>query len=391
MGSPVDMNLDRAQVPKKVLIHIRSLQIGGSERQVVSLAKAMAALGNEIHVATIANGGPLESELSGMPHVRIHSLGGAGLTGKLRYLCRLHSLIRKYRFDAVYGFLPSPNLALLVARTVRHRPLIAWGVRSSNLDLNQYRGRVKWAMRLEKLLSRYSDRIITNSQAALAEYDQKGYPHSKLIHIPNAIETDRFKPDQVVRGSVRDELNISEGTPLIGLFARLHPMKDHATFLRAAMILVETNPQVRFICAGGTSDEYSNYEKRTKASATTMGLDENVLWLGPRNDPERLMAACDITTLTSENGEGFPNSVAESMACGVPCVVTDVGDAATIVSEHSAVVPRGDFKGLAQAWNIAIDQDQATKDQIAVAMRRSIVDRYSTHAIALKTLVALRR
>jgi glycosyltransferase involved in cell wall biosynthesis len=375
----------------KILLHIRSLRIGGSERQVVSLAKSIVGLGTEVHVATIAGGGPLERDLNEVPNVTVHTLGGTGRAGRLKYLFRLRSLIKSGRFDAVYGFLPTPNLALLVAQTVRHRPLIAWGVRSSGLDLSQYGSRVKWTMRLEKWLSGLSDRIITNSQAALEEYRLKGYPHSKLTHIPNAIDIERFSPDQGANTSVRKELGIPGEAPLIGLFARLHPMKDHLTFLRAAKLLTENSPDVRFICAGGTSSEYSTYERQIKNNATELGLDNNVLWLGPRTDPERLMAACDITTLTSDSGEGFPNSVAESMACGTPCVVTDVGDAAAIVSAHGVTVPRTRPGELAEAWKAALDQDPATKDRTSVEGRESIVDRYSSAAIARAILDVLSR
>ena len=385
------MKTDGEQAPMKILLHVRSLHIGGSERQVVALAKSMTALGNEVHVVTIISGGPLERDLTDIPNVQLHSLGGSGLKGRLRYPFRLRSLIRSNRFDAVYGFLPTPNLGLLVARTVRRRPVIAWGVRSSGLDLSQYSGRVKWAIWLEKWLSRFADHIITNSQSALDEYTQDGYPRSELVHVPNAIDVDRFRSDPDARKSARDELGISDDTPLIGLFARLHPMKDHPTFLRAARILADNTPGVRFICAGGTSREYSGYERRTRASATEMGLDQHVLWLGPRTDPAKLMTACDITTLTSDSGEGFPNSVAESMACGVPCVVTDIGDAAAIVSDPAAVVSPANPEELAEAWQSALAQGPAGKARTAKEARQSIIDRYSPTQITRRTLDVLAR
>ncbi|MCH8115282.1 MAG: glycosyltransferase [Chloroflexi bacterium] len=244
-------------------------------------------------------------------------------------------------------------------------------------------------MRLEKWLSGLSDRIITNSQAALNEYQQKGYPRSKLAHIPNAIDIDRFRPDPDSRISVRNELGISENAPLIGLFARLHPMKDHPTFLRAARIIVEQSSGVSFICAGGTSNEYSAYERQIRTKATEMGLDDHITWPGARTDPERLMAACDITTLTSDSGEGFPNSVAESMACGTPCVVTDVGDAASIVSVHGAAVPRTNPEELAEAWKMVLDKDPYASDRASAEGRQSIIDRYSSAAIARATLDVL--
>jgi glycosyltransferase involved in cell wall biosynthesis len=186
------MTTSREHTPKKILLLIRSLNIGGAERQVESLAKSLSELGIDIHVAVKVAGGPLEADLLSIPNVKFHVLGSPGLIGKISYFFKLRKLIKSNGFDATYGFMPVPNLALLVARTIRHRPLIAWGIRSSDVDQSQYDFRVKLTMRLEKLLSRFADRIITNSQAALDEYRGNGYPADKLSHVSNAINVDRF-------------------------------------------------------------------------------------------------------------------------------------------------------------------------------------------------------
>ena len=155
------------------------------------------------------------------------------------------------------------------------------------------------------------------------------------------------------------------------------------------VILTENFPDVRFICAGGTSSEYLTYERQVKNVATELGLDNHVLWLGPRTDPERLMAACDITTLTSDSGEGFPNSVAESMACGTPCVVTDVGDAALIVTNPDAVVRPASPVVLVNAWKSMLGRLEEDAANIASTSRNSIVERYSPDRIARKTLAEI--
>ncbi len=372
--------------PKKILLLIRSLHIGGAERQVVSLAKTISTLGTEVHVAVKVSGGPLEADLENVPNVTMRHLGNPGLIGRFSYFVRLRRLIKSNKFDAVYGFMPVPNLALLVARTIRNRPLIAWGVRSSDVDPSQYGGRVKWTMRLEKWLSRFADRVITNSQAALEEYRLNDYPCAKLSHIPNAIDVERFKLFAEARHNLNTETGIPTDVPLIGIFARIHPMKDHTTFLRAAKILLKNTPASRFICAGEVSIGYSDYSEQIRSTATELGLDDKVVWLGPRNDPERLMSACDLTALTSDSGEGFPNSVAESLACGTPCVVTDVGDGPVIVDNPVAIVARGDHEALACAWKSMLSRLETEKSSIAQTVRMSIIDRYSPKQIARETL-----
>ena len=244
-------------------------------------------------------------------------------------------------------------------------------------------------MLLEKLLSRFADKIITNSQAALQEYREVGYPYSKLHHVPNAIDIERFKPHPEARNSIRSQLGVPDDAPLVGLFARIHPMKDHMTFLHAIKILIDAKPDVRFICAGGAHDEHSTLETSLKSCASNLGLDNHILWLGARKDPEKLMGACDITTLTSDNGEGFPNAVAESMACGVPCVVTDIGDASNIVADFAEVVPPNNPQALAIAWKSALDKGQIERSHRSIQIRQSIVDRFSSSAIAKRNLDVL--
>ena len=375
--------------PRKILFLIRSLNIGGAERQVVSLARSISTLGTEVHVAVKAGGGPLEHDLAEIPGARLHHIIGSGPVGLFRHLLRLRHLIAVEKYDAVYGFMPVPNLSLLVARTFRSRPLIAWGIRSSHVDPSQYGGRVKWTMKVEKWLSKFADRIITNSQAALEEYRLKGYPCAKLSHVPNAINTDRFQPEASARKILSVELGIPIDVPLIGMFARIHPMKDHMTFLGAVEQFLKISPGAHFICAGEDPIGYSHYANRIRQNAVELGVEKNISWLGPRTDPEILMAACDITTLTSNSGEGFPNSVAESLACGTPCVVTDVGDGAAIVGDSSKVVPRGDQNAMSMAWAAALSDVQANEATVSRAARQSIVDRYSPEQIALTTLTLL--
>ena len=384
------MVTDQSKPTQTILLLIRSLNIGGAERQVISLAKSLTALGVHVHIAVKVVGGPLETDLASIQNVQLHVLGNPGLIGKISYFFKLRKLIRSSKFDVTYGFMPVPNLALLVARTIRHRPLIAWGIRSSDVDHTHYDFRVKLTMRLEKMLSRFADRIITNSQAALDEYRENGYPAGKLSHVPNAIDVNRFRPDPNAKTSVAEELSIDPTAPTIGIFARIHPMKDHETFLDAAFLLLEEMPKARFICAGEVSQGFAEHNNKVRAKAKALNLENAIHWLGPRTDPERLMAACDLTTLTSNSGEGFPNSVAESLACGTPCIPTDVGDGSLIVEGFVQPIKKFDSTALASEWRsqlIALDQ----ADDLGEKLRRSVIDRYSPENIAKATLKLLTR
>ncbi len=369
----------------KILLAVRSLNIGGTERQVVELAKALTVENCEVHVAIIVPGGELEADLQAGGHIPVHALGGSGISRMIQ----LRKLVKRQRYNAIYGFLPNMNLLLLATKMMRNRPLIAWGVRSSNLDLSEYPRSVRMAYRLEKMMSSFADVIITNSRSAEIEYKARGYKTPKIISIPNAIDTERFAPTPAARDSVANELGIPADTKIIGIFGRVHPTKDHRTFLAAAKTLLENRPDTHFLIVGGITPTPNHYGSALKAIMDSAPLAANVHWLGQRLDPQKLMAACDLTTLTS-TAEGFPNAIAESLACGTPVVSTNVGDAAEIIGDAGKIVPIKDSAALATAWQEMLELDASQLEALGDQARSSIINRYSTTEAAIQTLKVLR-
>src|SRR6202043_3606803 len=126
------------------------------------------------------------------------------------------------------------------------------------------------------------------------------------------------------------ECGIPSTSPIVGLVGRYNAMKDHSTFVRAAAVLNKLHPDVHYVLAG-TRVEWDNAE--LSGLVSQLQVRSNVHMLGRRQDMERVTAALDIACSSSAYGEGFPNVIGEAMSCAVPCVVTDVGDSARIVSD----------------------------------------------------------
>lgn len=99
--------------------------------------------------------------------------------------------------------------------------------------------------------------------------------------------------------------------------------------------------------------------------------------LGLRSDIPRLTAALHIACLSSHYGEGFPNVVGEAMACGIPCVVTDVGDSAHIVNDTGMVVAPGDYSAMADAWRRLLDMSADDRRVLGLAGRERIAALFS--------------
>jgi glycosyltransferase involved in cell wall biosynthesis len=133
---------------------------------------------------------------------------------------------------------------------------------------------------------------------------------------------------------------------LLGSFARFHPQKDHETLCRAAGLVAAARPDVHLVLAGVGIDAGN---ERLVAWLRESGAADRCHLLGERDDMPRLTAALDLALMTSSFGEAFPLVVGEAMACGVPCVVTDVGDARQMVADTGRVVPARDAQALAGA------------------------------------------
>lgn len=324
---------------------IRSLNYGGTERQLVALAKGLHERGHSVGVAVFYPGGLLEKDLreAGIPVLALDKRGRWDVLG---FLLRLTRLLREERPDILHSYLVEPNLVTVMLKLLFPRIKMVWGVRASNVDLRNYDWFARMTFRLECLFSRFPDLIIVNSQAGRRYHLAHGFPKEKMLVIPNGIDTDRFCPDPEARRRVRAEWGVSGDEKLIGLVGRLDPIKDHPTFLKAAALLAQEREGVRFVCVG---DGLADYRQELHKLGQELGLTERLIWAGACDDMPAVYNALDIAS-SSSYGEGFPNVIGEAMACGVPCVVTDVGDSASIVGDAGVVVPPKNHHALADGW-----------------------------------------
>jgi glycosyltransferase involved in cell wall biosynthesis len=206
----------------------------------------------------------------------------------------------------------------------------------------------------------------------LKYHADQGYACKRITVIPNGIDTGYFMPQPDKGADLRRQWQIGSEIPLIGRVGRLDPMKDYATFLKAAKTVAARRPDVRFVIAGGGPDQILN---DLKALSCFLELDGRVLWLGPREDLPAVYSACTLTT-SSSFGEGAPNVVAESLACAVPCVATDVGDSSRVLGPGGMIVPPGNPAALAEAWERIISLSQQQQQHTGEKGREHIIDNF---------------
>ena len=368
----------------RIFFLIRSLECGGAERQLVELALGLKQNGHDITVAVFYSGGPLAEPLlnAGVPVV---SLDKRGRWDIAPFFLRLLRVLRKYQPDFLYAFMGIPCILSVFMKIILSDLSVVWGVRASNMDLSRYDWLSRYAYRLECVLSVFADLIIANSHAGREYAIFNGFPREKIVVISNGIDTNKFKPCREDGERLRKEWGVSSKEKLVGLVARLDPMKDHPTFITAAGMLAAQCEDVKFVCVGDGPVEYKGQLIKLTNKA---GLAGKIIWSGARSDVSAIYNALDVFTLTSIS-EGFPNVVGEAMASGVPCVVTDVGDVRGLVGDTGIVVPPGDpiklTKGMA-GMLLKIGLESHETEQRA---RQRIVECFSTAGLADKTDRAL--
>jgi glycosyltransferase involved in cell wall biosynthesis len=191
--------------------------------------------------------------------------------------------------------------------------------------------------------------------------------------IPTGYDLTVFHPDEQARNDVRRELGVSDEHVLVGLVARYHPMKDHAGFLQAARLVAQAHPEARFVLVGRDMNQHLPVFDLIRRNQ----LEDRVLLLGERQDIPRLTAALDIACSASAWGEGFSNTVGEAMACGIPCVVTDVGDSAYAVGEAGLAVPPRHPQALADAISKLIAAGPECRVRLGQAARRRVQSEFA--------------
>lgn len=365
----------------RILFLNRRFDYGGAERQLIELVKGLDKTRFEVSLATFYDGGGLRQEIEAVEGVKLISLRKKARWDLLSFLWQLWRVARRHDPQIIHGYLDVANiLSLLVGRSLG--ATVVWGMRASYMDLSHYDWLLGLSFRLERLLARSADLIIVNSKAGHAHHVARGFPADKMVVIPNGIDTERFNLDAKAGAEVRAEWGIPEDTTLIGLVARLDPMKDHWTFLKAAALLCKERDDVRFVCVGGGPECYA---RELRQFAEDIGVSDKVLWTGSRVDMPAIYNALSITT-SSSYGEGFPNTIGEAMACGVPCVVTDAGDSAWIVGDTGVVVPRRDPEALAGAWGACLRRDLGDMGRRA---RARVVEHFSLKQLVQQTEKAI--
>ena len=338
-------------------------RIGGAERQVIQLAKGLAARGWRVSVVALSGtGGEAAGDLTAAG-VGFLSLGMRKGLADPRGWIRFHRWLRRERPDVVHAHLSHAAWLARWSRLFAPVRVELDTLHSSSTGTLGRRLGYRWSAWLP-------DRVTAVSQAVADAHLSAGMAaENRLTVLPNGVDVEEWSPDSAVRADFRRELGLTD--EFLWLAAgRLEPVKDYPALLRA---LVEVPETARLVIAGA-----GPLENRLRLLSRELGLERRVRFLGFEPDVRRWMRAADGFVLASR-WEGLPMGLLEAGACGVPAVATDVPGTreALVHGKTGFLAPSGDVAALSGAMTRLMRLPPSGRSAMGQCARQSVAERYS--------------
>jgi glycosyltransferase involved in cell wall biosynthesis len=363
----------------RILQLVQGFHQGGSERQAVQLTRLLHESGRyRVHVACMNGTGGLRDEVErlGLVPIPEFSLNSFHDVNTLLQLRRFARLLRERQIDLVHTHDFYSNIFGMLGAALAGVPARVASRRESAV-------RPPMKRRVERGAYRLAQAVVANCQEVRRQLIQEGVRADRVVVIPNGVDLERLTP---AVGLPREEalailkLQGAAGRRLVTIVANLHPVKDHATFLRAARRVHAQMPEAAFVLAGeGELDE------PLRALATELGLERDVFFIGPCRHVPDLLALSDVCVLSSRS-EGLANAILEYMVAARPVVVTDVGGAREAVAdgETGYIVPRGNEEAMAERV-LTLLRDPSRRQTLGELGRRVAEECFSCAAQLART------
>ena len=330
----------------------------------------------EHQVISLTSLGEIGPKLMAMG-IQVYALELRGLSNIFNIFIKLVHLLRRINPSIVQTWMYHSDLIGGLAARMAGISNVVWNIRNTLIPQGRW-SRSQLIIHLCAWLSKWIPcRIVCCAEAGRLNHIQMGYKLEKMVVIPNGYDLDLFHNAFDLRHDVRNKFGFNDNCIVIGIVGRFDKLKDYGNFISAAKIVSKHKSDVRFMMIG-RGIESTNL--RLMSLLENTGYIERFILLGERDDTANLMAAMDIYCLSSR-AEGFPNVVAEAMAVHLPCVVTDVGDAALIVQDSGQVVPPQNSDALADALIYMSNLSSDQRRDIGNRARELIEQRYSIGVI----------
>ena len=356
------------------IVHIISgLNTGGAERALYNLLASDFACKYDCSVISLIDEGTYGIKIRALG-IPVHVMNMRTDLSIFNSIMLLKNVIKKIAPDILQGWMYHGNLAATLARYFCDGEVtIAWNIRHSLYELKTESFKTRQIIKANRFLSGKADAIFYNSRISQFQHENYGFDSKHSIYNPNGFDTNFLKPSLEKRLAIRSKLGISDDDTVIGHAARYHPMKDHAGFIKAAVMVMSERSDLVVLMIGRGVRASSFFLLRDLPET----LISRFYFLGERSDIYDLMQSMDGFCLSSAWGEGFPNVLGEAMSMSVPCVTTDIADSSDVVGETGIVVSPREPEKLAEAIFTFLNLSSSEKFALGQAARQRIEEKYS--------------
>lgn len=358
----------------KVVLAIRSLEIGGAERQFIELVKNLDLSNFELCIISNYKGS-LDNEISDFNHILMYKKG----LWDMKYFFRLILFIKKFKPDIVYCFMPDMNITMSIAKIIGiFKFKLIWGQFGSEPDFKDYSSMMKKIYQIQKRIEFTVNGVLSDGTQGLEFYKKMGYRLKEWEVIYSGTDINRFKRNENDRIAFRQKFGLSSDSIAIGICSRLDPMKGYYTFAEAANNIMRQFQNVYFFSIGYGDDSIK------ENCIKILGYNANkFIWLGKISQPEKYLSGWDIYCSTSLYGEGFSNSIIEAMSCSLPVVATKVGEAEHQVGISELVIEPGNARILEKTLISLIVNDKIK--ELGIQSRIRVEENFSSKLMVKKT------
>jgi glycosyltransferase involved in cell wall biosynthesis len=362
----------------KILHLITGLDIGGAEMMLYRLCQQQIMGGDVPYVVSLKSNGNMKALLLEQ-EIPVYELGFPKGSFSFPGFKSLVTVIREANPDVIHCWMYHANLIGSFASLITGNIPVIWAIHNTTLSVQKSSKFTLLIMRLLGLISFLPKQIVYCSLASKKIHEKYFYTKSKGKFIPNGVDTCLFSPNKEKRSTKIHELQIDQNQFIIGMIGRYDPQKDYPNFVRAANIIMQGYKNIQFIMCGPGVNE-SNQELMELISTTYDPTKYHLI--GSHFDIENVHNCFDLFILTSSYGEAFPIVLTEAMACEVPCISTDVGDASFIIGETGLVVPIKNPQAIADAVEHMLSLPNVDFSKLKEAARNRIVEHFSLSRIS---------
>lgn len=357
----------------KVIHVIIGLNVGGAE---LMLQRLSEAFNNEVEqehsiisLTDLGSVGPMLRDKG----VSVTALGMQGGRDLPRVLFRLFLTFRQAKPDIVQTWMYHADLIGGVVARLSGVVNVVWGIRTTDVS----KGTSKATALIRRLCSVLSHvvpkLIICAAEASRKAHAQIGYDNSRMIVIPNGFDPEVLTASLNEREAVRMAAGFSADDLVIGSLGRYNPDKDQENFIVACALLAADYPRLKFLMVGRDLNPQNEVlVQRIKAT----GYSNRFVLFGERQDVAACLKAMDIFCLHSRT-EGFPNVLGEAMTIGLPCVTTDVGDAAFLIGEAGIVVKPQDSQALADGLERLVSAGETYRSDLGEKAQHRVYENFT--------------